>query len=77
MSLVCTVADSECFRVIVVREPLSGVLTWYNISLEELMMYVLRGRFWASVSFILSWHRGNSSGYKDDKGLVFKTGLGV
>ena len=62
------VGVAECFRAIVVKEPLSGVFTWYKISLEELMMYVLRGRFWANVSFILSLCEGVVVGCEDDEG---------
>jgi hypothetical protein len=42
---VSLVGVAEYFRAIVVNEPLSGVLTWYRIWLQESMMYVLRGRF--------------------------------
>ena len=61
------VGVAEYFRAIVVKEPSSGVLTWYKISLEELMMYVLRGMFWANVSFILSSREGLIAGCKVDK----------
>jgi len=60
---VCSLAVSlvgvaEYFRATVVKEPLSGVLTWYRIWLEESMMYDLRGRFWAKVSLIFGLGRG-------------------